>query len=433
MRSVLMLLVALWFSSLAAWSQQVSPPAGDGRIVGRVLTESGAPLEGAVVLALLSGTTRTQAPARFSAITGADGGYILDDLPPGRFLLGAEKPGYANPLQPGRIENATTVNLDSVDTVSGIDLVLRRIASIAGRVTRPDGTPIANVRVVLEMPQPDGEMLGTWMGALTNAAGRYRVNNVPPGTYAITAIYGVPQERIGGPVQNDSPYWARTFHPAATKFEDATPITIRGGERLDDIDITPQPQLRHRVGGFLLADNGSTLRNVRVDYASEAGMAGTITDVPDDGRFTLDSVSGLLTLIATADTDGGPAIGVTQVNVMTSLEGVQVVLGEPAQVRGRVTWQGGLPQVQPPLAVWLVSDWPRPSGNDLRDTASVDLDGRFIINNVIGERSVAIMGPMAPWEMKEVRRGGRVLLDGRLTLSAGQLVDDLEIVMVRRP
>jgi hypothetical protein len=37
------------------------------------------------------------------------------------------------------------------------------------------------------------------------------------------------------------------------------------------------------------------------------------------------------------------------------------------------------------------------------------------------------------WEVKEVRRGGRVLPDTRLALAAGELVDDLEIVIARRP
>jgi hypothetical protein len=199
---------------------------------------------------------------------------------------------------------------------------------------------------------------------------------------------------------------------------------------LDDIDITLQPQSRHRVSGFLIAENGSTLRNVQVEYGSDAGMTGTITEVPDDGRFTLRSVSGLLTLFATADTDEGPVIGIAELNVMTALERVWVVLGEPAQVRGRVTWEGGPPEVQPPLTVLL--HWRGPFGIGLRDIASVGRDARFIINNVIGERSIAIMGPMGRWELKEIRRGGRVLLDGRLTLTAGQVVDDLEIVMVRR-
>jgi hypothetical protein len=202
MRSVVMLLVALSFSSLSAWSQPISRPAGDGRIEGRVLTEAGSPLAGVVVYVVLPATIPTQPPARFRATTGADGGYVLEHLPPGRLLLGAEKPGYANPLQPGPIEGATVVNLESGGTVAGIDLVVRRTAWVAGRVTRPDRTPIANVQVVLEKPQPNGP-IGTSVGARTDADGRYWLGGVPPGTYVITAIYSVLDETMGRPVPDD--------------------------------------------------------------------------------------------------------------------------------------------------------------------------------------------------------------------------------------
>jgi hypothetical protein len=41
-----------------------------------------------------------------------------------------------------------------------------------------------------------------------------------------------------------------------------------------------------------------------------------------------------------------------------------------------------------------------------------------------------VLGLMPQWE---VRRGGRVLADSRLALSAGEMVDDVEIVIGRRP
>jgi hypothetical protein len=62
----------------------------------------------------------------------------------------------------------------------------------------------------------------------------------------------------------------------------------------------------------------------------------------------------------------------------------------------------------------------------------LNADNRFSIQNVIGERRVTVLRLMPQWEMKDVRRGGRVLQDARLVLAAGEVVDDLEVVIGRR-
>jgi iron complex outermembrane receptor protein len=58
-----------------------------GRIAGRVLDPTGAPLEGATIAV-------AGAPARL-ATTTADGGFSLDGLPDGEYELGASLPGFA--------------------------------------------------------------------------------------------------------------------------------------------------------------------------------------------------------------------------------------------------------------------------------------------------------------------------------------------------
>ena len=97
-------------------------------------------------------------------------------------------------------------------------------------------------------------------------------------------------------------------------------------------------------------------------------------------------------------------------------------------------FEGERPPLEKPLEVQLRTGSLRPRRDfEIPDSVRVDADGRFDIGNIIGERIVTVQGLMPQWEVKEVRRGGRVLPDGRLTLTAGQVVDDIEIVIARRP
>jgi hypothetical protein len=398
------------------------------------LTESGDGVGGAQVFALLF-TNEPHSVGRYSATSGPDGGFVIEQLPSGQYRVFAEKPGFSNLLvQPGRMEGGRIVELEASGAATGIDLVLRRTGSLAGRVTRPDGTPVEKARVVTQIRLPNDRMLGTGPGVATDANGRYRLDDVPPGSYVVTAIYSAMQEMIGKAVPHEYQDWARTFHPSTSDLERATQIAVKGGEHLENVDITLQPAARYRVSGLVIAENGLPMRNMRVEYSSAAGASGVLTHVLGDGRFTLGGVEGPVTLVGTADTDHGTLIGIQQLNVASSIDAVRLALGAPARVRGRVVFDGAPPSRTEPLQVQLATGWFRARPNhESPDTAAVGDDGRFSIENVIGERRVIVLRLMPQWEVKEIRRGGHVLADGRLALSAGQVVDDLEIVIGRRP
>jgi hypothetical protein len=154
--------------------------------------------------------------------------------------------------------------------------------------------------------------------------------------------------------------------------------------------------------------------------------------VHDGGRFVIGGVSGPTVLLGTADTDKGALIGLTELDVSNSVDGARVTLRAPARVSGRVIFEGTPPQ-DTAVRVRLTPAWNQfHAGGQRRDAAAVAADGQFSMANVIGERRITVQGLMPQWEVKEIRRGGRVLPDGRLTLTAGQVVDDIEIVVARR-
>jgi hypothetical protein len=418
----------------ASPSLQSDRATDDARIAGRVLTESGTAVEGAQVSALLFSSQPQKPPERYSAITGPDGGYVIERLPGGRFRVFAEKTGYSNlVVQERRIDGGRFVNLEPSRAASGIDLVVRRTGSIAGRVTRPDGTAVLNARVMSQIRLSNGRLAGTGPDAMTDTNGRYLLDGVPPGTYAITAMYSVLNEMLRKPVPTEYQDWARTFHPDTSDFDRATPITIQGGERLEDIDITLQQEARHQVSGVVVAENGSALRNIRLEYASTTGLSGIVLRLGDEGQFSVGGVRGSVALLATAESNGRELIGVTHVTATSSVENGRIVLGAPARVRGRVVFAGEAPPPERSLQVQFATDWHRPlAGNGLPDIVPVDGNNRFSSDSIIGELRVVLLGLMPDWDLKEFRRGGTALPEGRLILANGQVVDDLEIIVARR-
>jgi len=433
MRHLAILLACLVAPPLnAVQSPPAARPPGDGRITGRVLTSSGAPIEG-VTVSTLHFTEQPRAEHRYTATSGADGGYQIDGLPAGTFRVVARKLGYSGmTTHPGQIGEGVVVRLDAGAAMSGIDIVLRPTGTIAGRVRRPDGTPVAKAMVWVQIRQPDGKFLGVQAPFTTGQDGVYRLENVPQGSYAIMANYSARHEMIGKAEPAEYEDWARTFHPAATTFEDATPVEIRGGDSYTSIDITLQPDPRFSVTGVVVDGQGQTPRNAKLQFGS-ATLSGGANPFMPDGQFMLRGIgNGPVHLLASADSDEGVLVGFATVEVQgASISGARIVVGKPARVSGRLSTDGAAFPADARIRVVLAPPWPR-SGAEEEDGSPVHADGSFRTAGIIGPRVVRVSGLPPRWGLKEVRRAGRILPDAQLTLANGQRVDDLEVVITSR-
>jgi hypothetical protein len=433
MRHFAILLASLLVPLSAA--QSPTPPsgralAGTGRIAGRVLTASGAPVEGASV-ATFYFTQQPRAEHRFDAVSGADGTYVLDGLPAGTFRVIARKPGFSGmTTQPGQIRDGTVVTLDAGGAVSGIDIVLRPTGTIAGRVRRPDGTPVANAIVAAQIRQPDGMLLGVQQGVKTGPDGAYLLENVPQASYVVTAMYSVRYEMLGKAEPGEYQDWARTFHPDTTSFDNAVRIEVRGGDTHASTDVTLQPDPRFSVSGVVVDREGQTPRNAKLQFGTGT-MSGGGEVSAASGQFTLRGIgNGPVHLLAQADDDNGRLVGFATVDVQSaSITGARVIVDRPARVKGMVIGEGGSALSHPGMRVALAPPFFLPGRRDDADASPVGADGSFHATALVGPRTVSVIGLPPRWELKEVRRAGRTLPDARLTLANGQVVDDLEVII----
>ncbi len=157
-------------------------------ISGQVVDEAGRDVAAAEVLicfdTLSRETRRTPVARRLK--TDADGNFRARDLPKKRLLITATSKDhcyYMPGLQlPDRAQCWYPVTYrPGRDSVTGVRLVLRPGAVIAGTVVDTEGEPVTNAIVTL-LDVRDGKL-----ELAVDAAGRFRVENLAPGEYSVQA------------------------------------------------------------------------------------------------------------------------------------------------------------------------------------------------------------------------------------------------------
>jgi hypothetical protein len=111
--------------------------------------------------------------------------------------------------------------------------------SIAGVLRDSSGAPMAQVRMTAEAPGGTPSFSAT-----TDAAGRYRIGNVSPGTYVVSA----------GPASRP------TYYPGRTTAREAVAVTVGLGTQVIGIDFT------------MLTSPGVTVKGRVVQPASNASL-----------------------------------------------------------------------------------------------------------------------------------------------------------------
>ena len=166
----------------------------DGKVTGRAIDEEGNTFNSVDVE--IEGDGKTV--SGFS--TGKDGQFEIDGVPPGQYVLyidmrNADRTKTKPYYYPGtfRREKASVIRVGLGEKVEGLEFVLPNgsvVRTIEGQVTWKDGTPAAEVDVLLLCQQsstPDGLGLDFSTRSLTDEQGRFRLQAFKGETYLLEA------------------------------------------------------------------------------------------------------------------------------------------------------------------------------------------------------------------------------------------------------
>ncbi len=240
-----------------------------------------------------------------------------------------------------------------------VDVRTQPRGSIAGAIRRADGVPAAGARVCtwVRSPELSGEETREPICAGADDAGAYRLEDLVPGSYAVSAT-------------------APTLLPGYYETEDDTDrVVLAAGEHRTGIDIVLESGAVE-VHGVVKDIGGGPVAGAWVGagvsgrWSAGSGFARS----GPDGTFALWTAPGQISVTAAAD---GYADG--RVDAVAPGEHIEVFLTPESVLAGRVV-EAGSDRPVPRAMVYVRGDWS--SGNSSHGSAFTDERGEFRITRL---------------------------------------------------
>jgi hypothetical protein len=307
----------------------------------------------------------------------------------------------------------------------------RRTGSISGRVIHPEGAAAEGARVAVYAVR-EGAAAAIVAFATSAYDGRYEVTGLPPGEFMV----GVTPRKasgFGGDLKRKPAAIVETFYPGVADRDRAEPITVFESVPVEGVDVwlAPAPR-RFSISGRIFWPDGLQAEDLVIEYGGADGLRHGIWYVHDPGGlFTIEGAAqGTYVLIARGRTASGPLIGIASTNVAIGpVEDVRVQLRAPGVIEGRVVIDGPGGVALDTLSVVPVQMLIKLSPLYPVKDAAVASDGRFIVDEAVGEYSWEIRGLPDGWRIKRVGRSGTASTGRSTVVPAGARVTGFEIVV----
>jgi protocatechuate 3,4-dioxygenase beta subunit len=196
-------------------------------IRGKVLQESG---EQPIRKAKVQLNGRIGPYGQYSAISDSEGQFVIDDVQPGQYVVVVERPGFVQSSG----HHLTTISVQPDTGKNDLIFHMQPAAVITGKIVDSDGDPMPGVGVsatstgsVAARRNSNNSGYGA-----TNDLGEFRISDLRPGRYKITA--SPPRAPRPSDVkeknnEKNQPVYLTTHYPGVLAEEQAAAVEIQAG------------------------------------------------------------------------------------------------------------------------------------------------------------------------------------------------------------
>jgi Carboxypeptidase regulatory-like domain len=344
-----LLIVVLGASAVA---QVAAKAAGRAVIEGMVTKEPGSePLKKAVIELIAENQAEG---GDYTAVSGADGGFKIEGIVPGRYHLFAECTGLLEVDKHRARADGRILTLAAGQELKDLRIRLQAAAVVRGRVTDEDGDPLPNAQVaVLRQTFVSGRSRWEQAGAeRTNDLGEYRIAGLAAGNYYVSvspapdfkslieaAGVAAAEPRVGNDKAAATSYQT-TYYPGTADRGQATPVQLHAGDDFPmNFSLTPSPSLSIRGAVVNLPPRSSAMIMLQ---SRDFNLVLNGAEMHPDGSFVIRDVApGAYTILATVENAAVPLMARQALQVVAnSVEDLRLAPQPGGWIHGRLRLEG---------------------------------------------------------------------------------------------